>query len=81
MKERKFTAEFTAIDKPIEITQTSDYNEFQNKELLDKLRNNIIQHLIDSEILNNKIDDFIKNGIDEIIRIGNLFLLKIIYRY
>ncbi len=67
MKERKFTAEFTAIDKPIEITQTSDYNEFQNKELLDKLRNNIIQHLIDSEILNNKIDDFIKNGIDEII--------------
>ncbi|MBR3198607.1 MAG: CpaF family protein [Bacilli bacterium] len=67
MKERKFTTEFAATDKKIETNQTSDYNEFQNKELLDKLRNNIIQHLIDSEVLNNKINDFVKNGIDEII--------------
>lgn len=68
MKERKFTAEFAALNKPIEIIETSDYNEFKNKELLDKLRNNIIQHLIDNKNLNtNKIDNYVKNGIDEII--------------
>ncbi len=67
MKEKKFMTEFAATNKPIEITETSDYNEFKNKELLDKLRNNIIQHLIDSEAIDNKIDDFVKNGIDEII--------------
>ena len=68
MKERKFTSEFAASDKPIELVEKSDYNEFENKELLDKLRNNIIQHLIDNKTLSKeKVDDFIKSGIDEII--------------
>ncbi len=67
MEERKFKAEFSALDKSVQITETSDYDEFKNKKLLDKLRNNIIQHLIDSEALNKNVDEFIKNGIDEII--------------
>lgn len=68
MEEKKFTSEFSASDKPIELVEKSDYNEFKNKELLDKLRNNIIQHLIDNKSLKNKkVDDYIKSGIDEII--------------
>lgn len=70
MNEKKFTSEFKALEKSMEnIETTSDYNEFQNKELLDKLRNNIIQHLIDNQILSStSMNDFVKNGIDEIIK-------------
>ncbi len=69
MKEKTFASEFAHPETEFEVKDTNDYNEFKNKDLLDKLRNNIIQHLIDNDALNNKqVDDFIKTGIDEIIK-------------
>ncbi len=69
MDKKTFTSEFAFQSKDIEIKETNDYNEFKNKELLDKLRNNIIQHLIDNDALNStQTDDFIKKSIDEIIK-------------
>ena len=69
MDKKTFTSEFAFQSKDIEIKETNDYNEFKNKELLDKLRNNIIQHLIDNNALNStQTDDFIKKSIDEIIK-------------
>ncbi len=44
----------------------NDYDIFPDKELLDKLRNNIIQDIIDKEIPNNKLlDEFINDEIDK----------------
>ena len=61
MKERKFTEEFDAIKQPLIENEVSDYNEFKNKELLDKLRNKIIQNLIDNKNIDNmEMNEFIK---------------------
>ncbi len=44
----------------------NDYDAFQNKELLDELRNKIIQNLIDHNVLNHgTMDDFIREQIDQ----------------
>ena len=44
----------------------SDYEAFKNKELLDKLRNQIIQNLIDNKISHqSNMETFIKNQIDK----------------
>ena len=68
MEERKFATEFNVLNEPIKV-EDKDYNEFKNKELLDDLRNRIIQNLIDNNALNNEtMTDFIKNKIDEIIK-------------
>ncbi|MBR2840336.1 MAG: CpaF family protein [Bacilli bacterium] len=49
-------------------SEDKSYNEFKNKELLDKLRNKIIQSLIDNRLLSeNKLDEFVKKQIDVIL--------------
>ena len=69
MKEKKFTEEFDALKSPMMENTVSDYNEFKNKKLLDKLRNKIIQNLIDNKNIDNmQTNEFIKTQIDETIK-------------
>ncbi len=69
MPKRKFVEEFEAdIDQNNVIHEINDYNAFPNKELLEKLRNEIIQSLIDNDIQSHEsMDDFVKIQIDKII--------------
>ncbi len=65
---KKFIDEFKYRPQTPEIVATSDYNAFPNKELLDKLRNEIIQNLIDNNVKNGEtMDDFVKKQTSEII--------------
>lgn len=82
MKQKKFTVEFDALKEPLIQSAVSDYNEFKNKELLDKLRNKIIQNLIDNKKIDNiKANDFIKNQIDETIKDYDLSNIERNYIY
>lgn len=68
MIEKKLSYEFTS-ERNAAIEETSDYNEFKNKELLDKLRNKIIQNLIDNRLLSeSSMTDYVKKQIDLVIR-------------
>ena len=67
MKERKLSYEFTKENTSVE--EVSDYNEFKNKELLDKLRNKIIQNLIDNRLLSEtSMSDYVKKQVDLVIK-------------
>lgn len=67
MKDRKLSYEFTRDE--VKVEELSDYNEFKNKELLDKLRNKIIQNLIDNRLLNElSMTDYIKKQIELVIK-------------
>src|SRR5574344_1180486 len=63
---KKFTEEFNLeIEKP-KFENISDYDSFPNKELLDELRNKIIQNLIDSDITNlSSSNEFVKEEINK----------------
>lgn len=68
MKERKLSYEFTKESNFV-VQEINDYNEFKNKDLLDKLRNKIIQNLIDNRLLNEpSMTDYIKKQIDSVIK-------------
>ena len=64
---KKFVEEFNIEEKPIKpIKEVRDYETFPNKELLDELRNKIIQNLIDHNLANHRnMDDFIRTEIDK----------------
>ncbi len=65
---KKFTDEFKYRPQKNEIEETSDYNAFPNKELLDKLRSEIIQNLIDNNVKSGEtMDDFVKKQTSDII--------------
>ena len=65
---RKFIDEFTINEEKLEHEDIKDYNAFPDKELLEKLRNEIIQNLIDNNIQNHEsMDDFVKLQIDKTI--------------
>lgn len=65
---RKFVDEF-AVDLKPKVTETvNDYDAFPDKTLLEKLRNEIIQSLIDNNVKTHEtMDDFVKGQIDNII--------------
>ena len=68
MKTKKFIDEFAVDVDDLSFVQTDDYDEFPNKVLLDKLRNKIIQNLIDNNINNSEsMNDFVKSQIDKTI--------------
>ena len=68
MTKRKFTDEFGTNEDKIIPENINDYDAFPNKELLEQLRNEIIQNLIDNDIQNHEtIDDFVKLQIDKTI--------------
>ena len=64
---KKFVEEFNIEEKQIKpIKEVRDYETFPNKELLDELRNKIIQNLIDHNLANHRnMDDFIRTEIDK----------------
>jgi len=66
---KKFIDEFDIdIDEPTITAEMNDYDAFPDKILLEKLRNEIIQSLIDNNIQTHEsMDDFIKVQIDKII--------------
>ena len=65
---KKFTDEFKYRPQKNEIEETSDYNAFPNKELLDKLRSEIIQNVIDNNVKSGEtMDDFVKKQTSDII--------------
>lgn len=65
MARKKLTSEFgIMIDEPTNVV-TSDYDTFKNKELLDELRNKIIQNLIDNNATGKTTNEFVKNEIDK----------------
>ncbi len=67
--QKKFTDEFDVnLDDTNEILETNDYDAFPDKVLLEKLRNKIIQNLIDNDVHSHEsMDDFVKAQIDKII--------------
>ena len=68
MAKRKFIEEFDVQIENPEVNEVKDYETFQNKVLLDELRNKIIQNLIDNKV-NSKgtMSEFIKTEIDKTI--------------
>ncbi len=67
--QKKFTEEFDVnIDDTSEVFEVNDYDAFPDKVLLEKLRNEIIQNLIDNDVHSHEsMDDFVKSQIDKII--------------
>ena len=68
MEAKKFTQEFAYEENNNLARQVDDYDEFPNKDLLDKLRSRIIQNIIDNDASNNNsMGEFIKEQIDRTI--------------
>ena len=68
MAKRKFIDEFDIKEEKVIKEEISDYDTFKNKNLLEDLRNKIIQNLIDNDIQNHEsMDDFVKLQIDRTI--------------
>ena len=68
MTKRKFVDEFDVKPEEIIHEEVNEYDAFPNKELLEELRNEIIQNLIDNNIQNHEsMDDFVKIQIDKTI--------------
>ena len=68
MSKRKFIDEFSIEEENIIREEKNDYDTFQNKNLLEELRNKIIQNLIDNDIQSHEtMDDFVKLQIDKTI--------------
>lgn len=66
MAERKFIDEFDVKFDESDYNVVKDYDAFQNKELLDSLRTQIIQNLIDNNLSSNgTMDEFVKTQIDK----------------
>ena len=65
---KKFMDEFNVEASKPDFLDISDYESFQNKELLDELRNKIVQKLVDNDVLNySTSDEKIKEQINSII--------------
>lgn len=62
---KNFVDEFEVKLESASFQEIDDYDAFQNKHLLDELRNKIIQNLIDHNVTNVKsMDEYIKREID-----------------
>ncbi len=68
MTKKKFVEEFDIEIEQPNLKYVSDYDTFENKKLLDELRNKIIQNLIDDNFKNDgSMDDYVKKEIDKTI--------------
>ena len=73
---KSFLEEFDVIEKSYDLEDISDFEAFKNKELLDELRNKIIQNIIDNNS-NHVIDtNYIRKQINESIEGYNLSLVE-----
>lgn len=79
---RKFVDEFTYPEEKEQIEASNDYDAFPDKVLLEKLRNEIIQSLIDNNLQNHeKLDDYVKSQIDKITSLYDLNSSQMNYIY
>ena len=65
MAKKKLLSEFGLQSEEANINIATDYETFKNKELLDELRNKIIQNLIDNNDTGEIDSDFVRNQIDK----------------
>lgn len=82
MTKKKFMNEFaTTIEQRVP-KDIDDYDEFQDKDLLEKLRNKIIQNIIDGKDKTNEdMKDFIKEEIDKTVEGYDLTSEELSYIY
>ena len=79
---KSFIEEFQVDVKKNKYVETTDYETFPNKILLDELRNKIIQNLIDNRIDSNGVlDDFIKKQVDAVITSYSIHYTKLYDSY
>jgi len=65
---KSFVDEFEVKEEKFHFNDISDYETFENKELLDELRNKIIQNLIDNNINNEiGINSYVTKQIDKVL--------------
>ena len=63
---KTFIEEFDVVDNTKSLNDLPDYEAFTNKELLDELRNKIIQNLIDNNVNNQiNLDSYVKKEINK----------------
>ncbi len=65
MLKKKLLDEFGLKTEEVPENMVSDYETFQNKELLDELRNKIIQNLIDNNMTGDTTSEFVRSQIDK----------------
>jgi len=65
---KSFVDEFEVKEERLQFNDIPDYEAFTNKELLDELRNKIIQNLIDNNV-NNQIglDSYVRKEVDKVL--------------
>ena len=82
MASKKFVDEFEVkVDGP-SYQKLNDYDTFENKKLLDELRNKIIQNLIDNNVVKSEtMDEYVKEEIDKTIEGYNLSVIERSYIY
>ena len=68
MAKKKLLSEFGLKVEEINENIVNDYDAFQNKELLDELRNKIIQNLIDHNLTGTNNNELIKDEINKTIK-------------
>lgn len=78
---KKFVDEFEVVFDNSKVRYVPDYQAFSNKELLDQLRNKIIQNLIDNNTQQITMEDFIKKEIDKTIEGYDLTNIERNYLY
>ena len=82
MTKKKFINEFATTIEQIVPKDIDDYDEFQDKDLLEKLRNKIIQNIIDGKDKTNEdMKDFIKEEIDKTVEGYDLTSEQLSYIY
>ncbi len=65
---KSFVDEFEVKEEKFELNDIPDYEAFTNKELLDELRNKIIQNLIDNNVNNEiGINSYVKKEVDKVL--------------
>lgn len=74
---KTFVEEFEVTEDSKSLNDVPDYEAFTNKELLDELRNKIIQSLIDNSSINNmSASNFIKKQIDKVLEGYDLSVIE-----
>lgn len=74
--EKSFVDEFEVVEEKNDINNISDYDAFKNKDLLDELRNKIIQKLIDDKEYSSFDKNYIRKTVDKIIEGYDLSILE-----
>ena len=82
MASKRFTEEFHINTEEYPSISVNDYETFQNKKLLEELRNKIIQNLIDNNAINtSSMDDYIRMEIDKTLEGYDLSVIERSYIY